>query len=406
LINNLQDKVQREAVQAWIDIGKIGCLNLSTGTGKSIAALHCLYTMPKFDVDGKTHLFLAETVQREKDILDDIEKYNKIFGVNIQQDYFLKFSTYQSAYKYENKEYGLVIADEAHFSLTEQYSKFYYNNKYDALVALTATTERDVEYIIDGKKITKGDLLDEIAPVCYTYTLAQSKEDGIGRILNIYVVKSELDSINKTIKAGSKTKPFFQTEKSAYDYWDREHKKSWFIEDKEVKDFKIRITSTKRSALLYNLPSKINIVKQILDTIKGKTIIFSNSLDSLLKITPNTVSSRYSEDRNKEIREAFDSDKISIIGSFKKLLQGANLKKLDNCILMSYFSSEGQVIQKLGRIRKYDDKVGNVFILLTNQTQEEIWFSKMIQDLTEFNFIYCNNIEDCIKLYKENEGNS
>jgi ERCC4-related helicase len=133
--------------------------------------------------------------------------------------------------------------------------------------------------------------------------------------------------------------------------------------------------------------------------------VFGNSLDSLLKITPNTVSSRYSEDQNKAIRANFDSGKINTIGSFKKLLQGANLKELDNCVLMSYYSSEKDIIQRLGRMRKNKDKVGSAFILLTKNTQEEVWFSKMIENLTDFNFTYCENIDECINKYSENERN-
>lgn len=169
-----------------------------------------------------------------------------------------------------------------------------------------------------------------------------------------------------------------------------------------MKSLKIRITSTKRSNLLFNLPSKINTVKELLSNIEGKTIIFGNSLDSLLQITPDVVSSRYSEDENKAIREAFDKNQIQTIGSFKKLRQGANLSGLDNCIIMSYFSSEGHIIQQLGRLRRNGEKIGNVFILLTKNTQEEVWADKMLKDLQDFEFIYCDNLEDCIKKYKEN----
>jgi superfamily II DNA or RNA helicase len=396
-----RNDIQEQSVASWINSGKKGTLELATGTGKTIAALHCLYTMPK--KDGKLHLFLAETIEREKDLLDDISLYKTLFNKDVFKDYNLKFKTYQGVYKLENYDFGLVIADELHFALSPEYSKFFLNNNYDAIVGLSATINRTTSYQNGFNTFTKGELLDNIAPVCFTYTLEQAKKDGIGRELNIYVVYQELDAVNKNIAAGSAKKKFFQTEKSAYDYWDKEHKRSWFIEDQETKALKIRITSTKRSSLLFNLPSKIETVSKLLQHIKGQTIVFGNSLDSLLKITPNTVSSRYSEDQNKAIRANFDSGKINTIGSFKKLLQGANLKELDNCVLMSYYSSEKDIIQRLGRMRKNKDKIGSAFILLTKNTQEEVWFSKMIENLTDFNFTYCENIDDCINKYSENE---
>lgn len=400
--NSKQDKIQRKAVEAWLKVNKFGSLEVATGTGKTFMFLHCLYTMPKND---NIHLFLAETIEREKDLLDDINKYNQIFRVDVLKDYNLKFKTYQSVYKLENYNFGLVGADEIHFALSPEYSKFFFNNNYEGIVGLSATIDRDTKYEVDGKKFTKGDLLDKIAPICFTYTLSQAKDDGVGRQLNVYIIQQDLDSVNKTIKVGNVKKPFFQTEKSAYEYWDKEHKRSWFIEDKEVKEFKIRITSTKRSNLLFNLPSKIEITKQLLNNITGKSIVFGNSLDSLLKVTPNTVSSRYSEDKNKAIREAFDNGKINTIGSFKKLLQGANLKELDNCILMSYYSTEKDAIQRWGRLRRNGNKVGNVFILLTNQTQEEVWLSKMLTNLKDFNIIYCKDLNECLEKYRINGNN-
>ena len=395
MLNEKKSKIQHEALTLWIENNKIGSCEIITGLGKTFLALNALYTMPKND---DIHLFLAETVDRQKDLNDDIIKYNKLFKRNVYKDYNLKFHCYQTVYKWKNKLFGLIIADECHDSLSPAYSRFYFNNSYKAIMGLSATINRKKKYEKEG--YTKGDLLDKIAPVIYTYTVDQAQIDETSRPLNVYIINHKLDMINKNIKAGSKTKVFYQSELAAYSYWDREHKKSWFIENQDKKDLKIRITSTKRSNLLYNLPSKIPIVKELLSNIKGKTILFGNSLNSLLQVTPNVVSSKNSEDKNKEIREAFEQNKISTIGSFKKLKQGANLTDLDNCIMMSYYSTEGDAIQRWGRLRN-NGKIGNVFILLTQNTQEEVWFNKMFQNINNLNMIYCPSLEFCLKKYKE-----
>lgn len=401
MLDQLKDNIQKTALKHWLISEKKGTFEVATGIGKTIAALHCLYTMPK---NGKVHLFLAETVERETDLKKDILLYNKLFNVNVLKDYQLVFRCYQSVYKLKNYEFGLVIADEIHNSLTEEYSKFYFNNQYDAIVGLSATVDQDSSYFLDGVLTTKGNLLDKIAPVCYTYSITQAQKEGVSRKLNIYVIYQELDSITKNIPAGNKITRFFQTEKQAYDYWESSHQKSWFILDHNLRELKIRITASKRSKLLFELPSKINTVKQILEFIKGKSILFGNNLDSLLKITPHVVSSRNSTNENKKIREDFDQGWIKLIGSFKKLRQGANLKELDNCIIMSYYSSEVHAIQQFGRLRKNGNKDGSIFILLTKGTQEEKWFEKMMENIIdEFNIIYCNNIEECRQKYINNE---
>ncbi len=399
MLNELKHNIQQEALKAWIENDKRGTAEISTGVGKTILALHALYTMDKNDL---THVFLAETTERKKDLLKDIKKYNQIFNRDVTNDYNLKFYCYQTVYKWKDKKLGLVIADEIHDSLSPKYSEFYFNNNYEALLGLSATVDRKTKYEENGQIFTKGELLDKIAPVVFKYTINDSQLAGVSRKLNIYVINHQLEEVEKTVKAGSLKKSFLQTEKASYDYWDKEHKRSWFIEDQELKALKIRITSHKRSNLLFNLPSKVNIIKQLINTINGKTIIFGNSLDALLKITPNVVSSKNDEKKNDFIRYNFDNDKIDIIASFKKLKQGANLDKIDKCIIHSYYGVEKDIIQRVGRLRQNGDKVGNVFIILTTGTQEEVWFQKMMENMNDFTIINCNNINDCLNKYKEN----
>ena len=58
MLNELKDKIQQEALNKWLENEKQGVIILPTGVGKTILALHALYTMDKNDI---THVFLAET---------------------------------------------------------------------------------------------------------------------------------------------------------------------------------------------------------------------------------------------------------------------------------------------------------------------------------------------------------
>lgn len=413
-MNNIQKKneVQQKAIKAWRNAGMKGTCEMNTGSGKTFVFLHALYEQPEdWNI---VHYFFAEVTDRKKDLKEQIDKYNKIFNRDVLGDYNLKFTTYQTAYKWKNKNIGLAGFDEIHFAATPEYSKLFYNNNFQAIIGLTATTDSDVYY--ESIKKTKGDIINDIAPICFTYSMSDAIQDGTTRQLNIYVINHELDAKNKTIKAGSSKKPFYQTEVKYYEFWDNFFKKAIKTEvnyDKKPnesedsfikrinkleaeKNSKINIGMSKRSKFLYNLPSKIEPTKRLLHRLKGKTIIFSNGLESLLKITKNTISSRNSTSQNNAIREAFDKGKINTIGSFKKLEQGANLDELDNNIIMSYYSKQRALIQRAGRLRENGDKIGNLFIFVTKDTQEEIWFNKMIEGIDNLNLIYCNNIEDCL----------
>lgn len=109
MLNELKNKIQQEALVKWLKNDKKGTAELATGVGKTILALHALYTMDKNDL---THVFLAETTERKKDLLKDIKKYNQIFNRDVTNDYNLKFYCYQTVYKWKDRKLGLVIADE------------------------------------------------------------------------------------------------------------------------------------------------------------------------------------------------------------------------------------------------------------------------------------------------------
>lgn len=399
MLNEQKDKVQREALSAWLLANKRGTVEIITGLGKTFIALHALYTMPK---DNTIHLFLAEVTDRRKDLMDDIEKYNKIFGRNVLADYNLEFHCYQTVYKWKQRTFGLVIADEIHDSLSPAYVKFYQNNKFSAIIGLSATINSNTRYKVNGVVVTKGLYLQNVAPICYTYGLDKGIKEGTSRNLNVYIIKHKLDDKIKSVPAGNSKKRFYQTERQAYDYWDNQHKRAWFIKDDEQRELKIRITSHKRSTILYNLASKVIATKHLIAHLPNKTILFGNSLDALLQVTSNVVSSRNSEDKNDLIRYNFDIGNIDLIGSFKKLKQGANLVDVDNCIIMSYYSTDKDFIQRIGRLRQ-NSKIGNIFIFLTEHTQEVVWFKKIFDNIENLNMIYCSSVEHCTELLKKSE---
>lgn len=390
-----KNKIQQQALDAWLKANKCGTTEIITGLGKTFIALHALYTMPR---DDKTHLFLAEVKDRENDLMADILKYNLIFKRNVLKDYNLEFHCYQTVYKWGNKSFGLVICDEIHDNLSPAYVKFHYNNNYDAVIGLSATIKKDTVYANDdGTTYTKGDLLNRIAPICFRYNLKQAEVDSTTRKLNIHVIQTSLNDKDKVVPAGNAKKRFFQTETAAYNYWDNQFKRSLFILDEDTKNRMIATTSRKRKDIIYNSLGKLDATKKLVKYLSNnKTLLFGNSIDSLLKITNNVVSSRNKDEVNDKLRAKFNKAKKGLIGSFKKLKQGANIEGLDSIILMSYYGVALDWIQRIGRLRDNGEE-GDVYILLTKNTQEEIWFSNMLQDFNKDYIKYYDDIEDFLR---------
>lgn len=385
-----KEKVQNEALTAWINANKRGSLQIITGLGKTKIAMEAVKLLPV----GSKILFLAEQTDRKLELINEQHKWGA-------EKYHIDFACYQSAYKWENTYWDLVIADEFDCSLTPIYSKFYYNNEYTQIMALSATVDKRARLYPDSEDdfTRKIDILNEIAPICYTYTMSEGQSEGTSRQLDVYIIHHKLDITTKNIKAGNKNKVFYQTEFGANANLDKVFKASLFGANAGY----IRMLASRRASFLYNLPSKITATKKLVAGLKGKTIVFGNSLESLNQITENVISSKKTTKENDDIREQFDSGKIKLIGSFKKLERGANLVGLDNCVLMSYYSQERTAIQRIGRLRD-NGLIGSIFVFVTFGTQEEKWFSKMFENMENLNIIDCYTIDECLTKYNDKYG--
>jgi superfamily II DNA or RNA helicase len=386
-----KEEISLDAFSAWKAQSKKGTVEMSTGSGKTFVALHAVNSMK----DNNRIIFLFEVTDRKKEIIKQIQLYNQVYKTNLFTRYRIEYRTYQSAYKLESEKYDLVVADEIHDSLTPSYFEFYNNNTFDAIIGLSATIDKEKLY---SNGYTKGDYLDSVAPICFTYTVKDAQLDNVQRKINVYVISHQLDTITKNITAGSLKKPFQTTEYKNYEFWNKMFNQSFYFE--EGSEFMMKKSSKKRAEILYNLPSKKKEVLKLIEYLKGKSIIFANSISALLEITDNVVSSRNKDNVNEKIKNDFQSNVINVIGSFKKLAQGVNLDELANVILHSYYGKTKDFIQRIGRLRKDGDKIGNVFIFVTKGTQEEKWFNLMFQDDT-FNIIYCVNVEDCLLKMKK-----
>ena len=387
ILKKSREEVQEEALAAWIKNKKRGSCEIITGLGKTKIAMDAIKTLPK----TSKILFLAEVKDRETELRNEMKKWKVSHKVD--------FLCYQSAYKLTNKTYDLIIADEIHDSLTLAYSKFYENNNYKYILGLSATVDRKA-WVDQDNDVRKGDLLDKYAPVIYSYGVDEGQRDGTSRKLNVHIIKHTLDSVTKNITAGSKAKPFKQTEWANYSYWTGKIGVAMNLRIPEkAKTLKIVGASNARARCLYNLPSKVVATKKLVKALEKderKSILFGNSLEALKKITKNVVEGDKSDKQNRAIREAFDKGKIPTIASFKKLKQGANLVGLDTCVIMSYYSKSKDMIQRIGRLRN-DGSLGNIYVFLTENTQEEKWFETMFEEVDSLNMIYYNSVDECIK---------
>ena len=388
--------IQKRAAESWWSKGGKGTLNMHTGFGKNFTAFEATR---KLSEDSRV-LFLYEVTNRKKDVLAEMQKYREIKGYDVAKNYKWFFKTYQGARTTSNEKWDLVIADEIHFAMTPEYSRFFYNNHIKHVLGLSATVDDNVIYEEIGNK-SKQDLLREIAPVVFKYSLTDGRKNNTSRKLNIFVVDHELDNKYSTIPAGNKRNRFNVTEYQNYQYLTKSYEEAFNIRNQASS----RMFARKRSELLYKLPSKKKTLEVILSIVEGRSILFGNNLDTLLDITPNIVCSRYKPEQNDKIRENFENGEIDLIGSFHKLKQGANLGNVDNVINHSYYSKVGDIEQRAGRCRKDGDKLANLIIVRTKETREVEYVKGFLASFPKehYNIIMCRDASDFAIKYMNRE---
>lgn len=370
------NEIHKEALVAWQKAGFKGTIEAITGIGKTWIGLRAITGASLLAKRKISVLFLAERTNRKETLAHEIVEFEKTTGKSVGFAADITFCTYQSAYKWEGTHYDLIVADEIHDSLSPEYRKFYLNNTYRAIIGLSATVDRETAYFDDeeGEEYTKGDLLDMIAPVVYKYTMAQGQEEGTSRELELYVIYTHLDGLLPTVQAGTKAKPFKQTESAAYTYWNNKLKLSMI---RKKTDF--RSIAMRKKIIHNSLEKKILLlkVKNFIESKRLKSIVFAKFVDALEGIC-EVISYKNKKD-TQETLDKLAKEEIFTIGNCKMLQQGMSIDGLDVCMLHSYDSKPKGFIQSVGRLRKVGDRSGVVIVFVTKDTKEEAWFKGMIK---------------------------
>ncbi len=366
--------IQAAAVDALLAVNH-GTVVAATGIGKTFIFFKYLYKRrARKEIDSESEIwFMAETDIREKTLQDEANLFEQYYkGFNPLKDFNIVFKCYQSL---PVGNPVILACDEVHNSLSEKYQQVYDNNR-TYTVCFSATIPRNLKIYRDDPEstLTKGELIDKVAPIVFVYNLDSAIADGVLAPFQTTVVLHTLNSIDKDIEAVVKGKIVKQTESTYYNY-----RKSVMI-NYNMNPFYKKKCGMEMSRLLWRLPSKVDIIKKLIKTLDGKTIIFGVELELLEQITPNIVKGGkgLQEKVNLQLVDYFNSGKIKVIGSAKKLKQGITLEGVTNCILVSYYSESWHTIQQLGRVVRFKpDKLANLYIIKTLETLEDKWFNDM-----------------------------
>ena len=381
---------QKKALNQWAANKFIGSIIAGTGFGKSrCGVLAIKYAFEhKYNLDkyGTKALILVPTVQLQDQFRNEFDKWvddlSWIDNVDIM--------CYQSAYKLKDQHYDIVVCDEIHLGLSKKYRKFFENNTYYRLLCMTATLPEEEEYRL---------LLYKLAPTVYTITLDKCVELGIVSPYEINCIPVQLTDEERAEYQTINSK--FVKCKYALGQYDAFNNAKFIMGNPNAHPDDKRVAAQfyqairERKAIVDFAENKIGEFQMLVGRNTHKKILaFSgaNDFTDQLSDSVSPLAVAYHSKKTKKKREAalelFRNDEINILCSTKALNQGLDIPNANMGIICGLTSKSLSMIQRIGRLIRFQEgKVGSIYILYVENSQEEKWLKSSVKNLDNINWL-------------------
>lgn len=405
----LKTIVQTEAQAAWWD-KKWGYITAATGVGKSLIAINimeeCVNLFLSRGITPKILLVVPTENLRDSNWPEEFKKWNS--------EHLMQYVTpicYKSLPTVINEHYQLVVLDEWH-NITPVNSVYFYQNKTDALLALSATKPRDLAKLEVAAKLQMTEV--------YRVTLDTAVKLHLVTPYELTVITLPLDNVDKYIPSGKKNNPFKSTEARRIAYL------SGQIEDLK-KDLKgivrldqngnpirpmasspavargmLKNLSLNRMRTIYTLKSKLKAAQYVLSLFDEdeRILTFCGSIEHAdeLAVNGQTFHSKLKGKDKPQHLNAFKAKEINRLTCVNSLNEGQNIDSVDTGLIVQLNSNELHTIQRMGRTLRYrPNHTARVIILCAENTQDEVWVREATASLESDNIKW-------IKLAELQEG--
>jgi len=408
--NKIKSQLQQREFAALKDKTRV-ILKWATGCGKSKMTI------------GLINHAVETTYKRRKAPVRVLFVVAERAHINNWQDEFTKWKLrvdrmaidiicYASLHKYKDKDYDIIVFDEAHHMFTirrvaqiEELHEGMCGNNYVFLLSATLPSAKVIraEEIFGNFTTSTVSLKDAI------------KKDILSNP-RVYVIEMQLDNkeANEEIQIGSgdnlpvvgfadRGKYIYnntpciikctQYEKYLYltntmEYWKQryEHSHNQYHHNRWV------LTGSVRKRFMGELKTKY--VKQLIQSFPlGKRFVcFCATVTQATKMSnTNTISSKKTIKHNQAIIDAFNAKKIRQIYAVGMITEGMNLTDIEVGIIVQLDGKERLFIQKFGRSMRAEDPVS--FIFYFKHTQDEVYLKNALENI-ENKYVRYVNIND------------
>lgn len=423
-----QSKLDRQLsiIDNWWEVNGIGVFDAITGFGKTYVILLIIKRMTTKFPSRKT-VVVVPSKQLKGDWEKQIEEMKlpnvTVYVVNT----FVKLPD-----NHPDLSVDLLAADEVHHYASEDadfFNKVLPRTKYKYFIGASATLEKEEIQFLARCGVSLFDTVTEreaeingwIAPSIvynlkvpfteadrkYSAKLNQQFKTNFARLDHNFGLMMACSGGNKRFKVILSGAAFWQTGKEWREWWAASQ--GWDIALGDDHDWspksiiKYAIMGTRsmkeRKELLYNVPSKNDVVLELLEheLFKGKRIIVfyetQKSAEELQKLRPDIVrvyhsdletqiinGKKYGSTRlRKMIIEEFEDDNspVSVIACVKALDEGFNVESIERAIQHSYTGKLRRDKQRRGRAGRIDyvnvDKIAVTVNLYMEDSQELKW---------------------------------
>lgn len=237
----------------------------------------------------------------------------------------IRCECYQTAYKFKDQKWDLVLADEADFGMTPEYCKVFFNNefKYKLLVSGTLSP-------------SKKKLIESIAPIVYKLTTTKAEERGL---------------LNKTTYYKYNFK-MTESEAEQYRKWTSRIAKAMASEKSPQQ---INYLLGQRKEMLYSLDSLHRATRGVMDWLwktnkQTRLVIFCERTAEADRICKYSYHGKNEKDDN---LTKFQSGEISGLAVVGKIKRGINLKNANTAIFKDLSgTSTTEFEQRNGRMKR------------------------------------------------------
>ena len=396
-VNEIKDKVQRQALNTWFKNKCRGTLEMATGVGKSRCGVLAADYVCKNKQDAKILIITPTETIRDDAWQAEFEKWGceSLLESNVVR------ACIQTVYKWENKHFDLVIADEIHNYIPTvknkdyQFFKFFENNKFDKILGLSASIATSLM-----------PRLWSVAPVVYKVDVQKALELGLISPFVVYNLAVNLTAEERLRyeKADAVFNKLFQIFTNRRGHRDIRvlfsclnpvHFKKFCIHEgyspeeyAEMKYYPHRCHQAlkARKDILYNAENKVHAIEELVNKLSDRRgIVFSQSIDfanEVYRELGSEISTAFhskitKKNRKKRIDDFNDLETPTrIICSAMSLNEGANLNDVSLAIIASGTSKEKDFIQRLGRsVRLQEGKEAYMIRLYIPGTKDEDWMN-------------------------------